>query len=314
MNFEKAVKHNIHLKLAITGPSGSGKTYSALAIAEGIGEKIALIDTENGSASLYSQKFNFDTAVINPPFTIDKYLEGIKMAIDGNYDVLLFDSISHVWAGEGGLLEEKDLLDKSGRGNSYTNWATITKKYERFKSAIIQAPIHIISTIRSKQDYIIQENDKGKQVPIKVGLAPIQREGIEYDYTVVFDMAMNHTATASKDRTELFDSQIFTPDKQIGEILKNWINDSVTVAKEHENEIIPLSMNEKKKIAEEESKQAANEKINNLSDEAKAFFKKQKYTKAMIFSWCEERVWDEELIAKDIKLAETILQKLEVER
>ena len=143
MEFQKAVKKNVFLKLAVTGPSGSGKTFSALAIAEGIGKKIALIDTERGSASLYSQQFNFDTAVIAPPFTVDKYLAGLKMAMDSGYDLLIFDSISHVWAGEGGLLEEKDLIDKSGKGNSYTNWATITKKHEQFKSAILQAPIHI---------------------------------------------------------------------------------------------------------------------------------------------------------------------------
>lgn len=222
--FKKAEKKQVKLKMAITGPSGSGKTFSALAIASGIGKKIAVVDTENGSASLYSDKFAFDEATMSAPYLIQKYTKAIEEAAKAGYDVLILDSMSHAWAGDGGLLSKKEALDKSGRGNSYTNWASITKEHEMFKEHLLNAPIHVIGTMRSKQEYVLQENEKGKQAPVKVGLAPIQRDGMEYEFTVVFDMGMNHTATASKDRTGIFDSQVFVPNKDTGILLMSWLN------------------------------------------------------------------------------------------
>jgi KaiC/GvpD/RAD55 family RecA-like ATPase len=109
--FKKAERTKAKLKLAITGPSGSGKTMSALRLAKGIGGRIALIDTENESASLYSDRFEFDTLALSPPYTTDKYLEALKAAMDAQYDVVIIDSISHQWAGEGGILNRKEQLD-----------------------------------------------------------------------------------------------------------------------------------------------------------------------------------------------------------
>lgn len=224
MTFQKAVKRQAKLKVAISGPSGSGKTYSALLIASEMGKKIAVIDTENGSASLYADKFTFDTAEIAPPFTPDKFLTALNDAIVAGYDVVVMDSISHEWAGSGGLLDQKEMLDASGKGNSYTNWASITKKHETFKEAIVQADVHIIATMRSKQDYILQENQKGKQAPIKVGMAPVQRDGMEYEFTLTLDLSMNHSATVSKDRTSLFDGKVFVPTVETGKQLVDWLN------------------------------------------------------------------------------------------
>lgn len=221
--FVKAERKRAKLKIGITGPSGSGKTYSGLLLAKGIGSKIAVIDTENGSASLYSDKFQFDVLELAPPFSTEKYIEAIKGAEKAGYDVILIDSISHAWAGEGGLLEQKEQLDSRGRGNSYTNWADITKKHEKFKSALLQADIHLIATMRSKQDYVLQADDKGKQSPKKVGLAPIQRDGMEYEFTTVFDIAMNHEAEASKDRTGLFSDKLFKITEETGEEFKKWL-------------------------------------------------------------------------------------------
>jgi superfamily II DNA or RNA helicase len=152
--FKKAERKKAKLKIAITGPSGSGKTYSALQLATGLGKKIALIDTENDSASLYADRFEFDTLNIEPPFTIKKYLEAMKAAQAGGYDVLVIDSLSHAWAGEGGILERKSAKDNQG-GNSYTNWAQFTKEHEEFKSALLYADIHVIGNMRSKQDYVM---------------------------------------------------------------------------------------------------------------------------------------------------------------
>ena len=236
MTFKKAERKQARPKLAITGPSGSGKTFSALLIAAGMGKKIAVIDTENGSASLYAdvekgalKGIEFDTLEIAPPYTIDKYVLAIQAAEEASYDVLIVDSISHAWAGEGGLLSKKEALDQRG-GNSYTNWAGITKEHEIFKSRILAADVAMICTMRSKQDYVLETNDKGKSAPKKVGMAPIQRDGMEYEFTVVLDLAMDHNAQASKDRTGLFDGKIFKPSKETGKAIMEWLKGGVPLA------------------------------------------------------------------------------------
>lgn len=229
MTFQKAERKKVPLKLALTGPSGSGKTFSALLLASGIGKKIAIIDTENGSASLYAGMktgplvgIDFDVLDLEPPYTITKYAEGIKAAEDAGYDVLIIDSISHAWAGEGGLLSKKEALDaRGGRQNQYTNWAPITKEHELFKSRLLNSKIDLICTMRSKQDYVL-ENKDGKQTPRKVGMAPIQREGMEYEFAVVFDIAMDHSAAASKDRTAMFDGMIAQLTRETGRQMSAW--------------------------------------------------------------------------------------------
>ena len=147
---------------------------------------------------------------------------GLSLAEEGTYDVLIVDSISHAWAGEGGLLSKKEALDQRG-GNSYTNWAGITKEHEQFKARILNADVILICTMRSKQDYVLEINEKGKSAPKKVGMAPIQRDGMEYEFTTVFDLAMDHNAVASKDRTAMFDGQVFKPSKKTGEQIMNWL-------------------------------------------------------------------------------------------
>jgi hypothetical protein len=236
--FRRAERRQVKLKIAETGPSGSGKTYSALLMAQGIIEemaargqkgKIAVVDTESKSASLYADQKNgplagidFDVLEIESPYTIAKYLHAIDQAEREGYAVLIIDSISHAWAGDGGLLSKKEALDSRG-GNSYTNWAGITKEHEVFKAKLLACKIHLIVTMRSKQDYVLEVNDKGKQAPKKVGMAPIQRDGMEYEFTSVFDLAMDHNAVASKDRTSLFDGQIFKPTRATGHALMKWL-------------------------------------------------------------------------------------------
>lgn len=222
--FKKATRESVPLKIALTGPSGSGKTYSALLLAQGLvnGGRIALIDTENGRASLYSDLTDFDVLDIDPPYTVEKYIEGIKAAIDASYTVLIIDSLSHEWAGDGGLLSQKEQADARG-GNQFANWGPITKKHERFKAAIVDSPINIIATMRSKQDYVLDDKNK----PQKVGFSPVQREGMDYEFMVVFDLDMSHGAKCSKDNTELFDGSIaiLTPDH--GTRLREWRDSGV---------------------------------------------------------------------------------------
>lgn len=222
MQFQRAERKKSFIKVAITGPSGSGKTYSALRLAFGLGRKVAFIDTENGSGSLYADLGEYDTLDLTAPFTVASYEQAIRGAVSAGYDVLIVDSLTHAWAGEGGLLAQKEALDARG-GNSYTNWATITKQHEAFKSALLQAPIHILATMRSKQDYVLEADQRGKTTPRKVGLAPIQRDGMEYEFTTVFDVAMDHTAIASKDRTGLFDALSAKLTEDHGRAILRWL-------------------------------------------------------------------------------------------
>lgn len=201
--FKPAIRSTKKLKAAITGPSGSGKTYSSLMIATKLGAKIALIDTENQSASLYANKFSFDTAQMSPPYSVAKYVLAIEESIKQNYDVLIIDSLSHSWMGEGGILNKKELLDSRG-GNSFTNWAKVNPDLTLLISTIIHAPIHIIATMRSKTEHVMDKDEKGKTTIQKVGLAPQMRDGIEYEFDTVFDLSINHTFVSSKDRLGLY--------------------------------------------------------------------------------------------------------------
>lgn len=269
--FKKAQRKMVKLRLAITGPSGSGKTYSALRIAKGFGGKFAVIDTENGSASLYSEGFDFDVVELAPPFTHSKYVEAIEFAEKNGYETLVIDSITHAWAGEGGLLEQKSSIDRRG-GNSYTNWSSVTKNDNEFKSAFLHSSLNIICTIRSKQDYIIETNDKGKQVPRKVGLAPIQRDGIEYEFTTVFDVGMTHEASVSKDRTGMFVDRIFQLTEETGQEIRRWMNDAEKDPGT-EKEITPAPFNKEDPLHQGTLRNAVKEL--NLEHEAgKTLFKK----------------------------------------
>jgi hypothetical protein len=224
ITFRKAERSQVYLKLGITGPTGSGKTYSALRLAmgllEGTGKRIAFLDTENDSASLYSDKFDFDVLPVLPPFEPEHFASGVRAAVEGGYGACVVDSASHFWKG---VLDFKDQLDRRG-GNSYTNWKDADKKFDPVISEFLQSKIHLICCMRSKMEYILEDNGKGKQAPKKVGLAPIMRDGVDYEFSVVLDIAMDHTAQASKDRTELFPvDKIFTITEDTGKKIRDWL-------------------------------------------------------------------------------------------
>jgi len=238
--FQKATRKKVKLKLAITGPSGSGKSFSALRLSMGLGGKVAFIDTENGSASLYSDRFSFDVMELSPPYLVTKYIDAINAAIDLGYETIIIDSLSHAWAGEGGILQRKSDYDLQGKGNSYTNWAKFSKEQEFLNSKILNANANIIVTMRSKQDYQMIEDDKGKSKVQKLGLAPIQRDGMEYEFTTVFDVQMSHKAEASKDRTGLFIDQIFQITEDTGKILRKWVDSGVEQLSREDTEKLEL--------------------------------------------------------------------------
>ena len=219
MAFIKATRKQIKLKLAVTGAAGSGKTFSALRLAHGLGSKVAVIDTENGSASLYSDKFAFDTLDMKPPFTHEKFVAAIADAESAGYDVLVIDSASHFWEG---ILDYKNKLDARG-GNSYTNWNDAGQKFKVILDSVLQSKLHVICCMRSKMDYVQEKNDNGKTVIKKVGLAPIMRDGISYEFTTVWDVDEKHMAQSSKDRTGLFGDGIEQITEGHGKRLLTWL-------------------------------------------------------------------------------------------
>jgi len=234
--FRKAERKKAKLRCGISGPSGSGKTYSALLLAFGLGGKVAVIDTENGSADLYADLGEYDVLPVKSPFTTDKYIDGIKAAEKAGYSTIIIDSLSHAWSGEGGLLDQQGKIADSGRGNSYTAWRTITPKHNALVEAMLQSGCHIIATVRSKTEYVLEKNSQGKEVPKKVGMAPIQREGMEYEFTVFFDLSIEHVASTSKDRTSQFDGMYFKPTPESGEKLLAWLNSGTDVPVKAEEE------------------------------------------------------------------------------
>lgn len=221
MTFTKAKKTNSKLRLAITGTAGSGKTFGALLIAQGLGGNIAMIDTENGSGNVYADLCDYDICNLSAPYDPRRYVQCIHEAEQAGDNVIIIDSISHEWNGEGGCLDLHARETASGKGNSFTAWAKITPLHNMFVQALTASPCHIIATIRSKTDHIINDS---RQV-VKVGLAPVQRDGIEYEFSTVFDISASHLASVNKDRTALFGDTPFTISPDIGARLRKWLND-----------------------------------------------------------------------------------------
>ena len=226
--FQKAIRKRAKARIGICGPAGSGKTMSALRLAFGIvgpNGKIAVLDTENESASLYAHLGDYHVAVIKPPFTVDKYIDDIREAANLGYDLLIIDSLSHAWAGTGGILEFVDAKIEAARGNKFAGWIEATPKHNSLVDAILQSPLHVIATMRSKTEYVLIEDEKGKKVPKKVGMAPVQREGLDYEFTLVFDVDQErHIATSSKDRTGIFDGFFGKLTEEHGRAIRSWLD------------------------------------------------------------------------------------------
>jgi hypothetical protein len=239
MELKQANRKQVKIKMLVAGASGTGKTYSALLLANGITEwnKIAVIDTENGSADLYSHLGDYNTLTIEAPFTPEKYIDAINLCIKSGMEVIIIDSITHEWDGAGGILEVHGAMT----GNSYTNWNKVTPRHNKFINTILQSPVHIISTVRTKQDYVLQEKN-GKQVPEKVGLKSITRDGFDYENTLVLDLDIKHYATSSKDRTKLFDGEpAFMISQETGMKILKWCEDGLSPVNEKDFNFILFS-------------------------------------------------------------------------
>lgn len=220
--FHKAAKTQARLRMAIYGASGAGKTYSALAIAKSFG-KIALIDTERGSASKYADIFEFDVVELSDPHPA-RYIETIKAAGAAGYDVLIIDSLSHAWQKVLEIVD--DITRKSQSKNSYLSWRDVTPLQNQFVDAMLTAPLHIIATMRSKTEYALDKDDRGKLSPRKIGLAPIQRDGIEYEFDVVAEMNADNDFIVTKTRCPALNGvSVNKPGDNVGSVLKAWLTE-----------------------------------------------------------------------------------------
>jgi hypothetical protein len=224
LQIRKATRRKAKLRLALLGPSGSGKTMSALRLAFGIGGKVGVIDTENGSADLYAEIGDYDVITLERPYTVGKYREAIAAFEDAGYTTIIVDSLSHAWSGAGGLLDKQGQLAARPGANSYAAWREITPEHNALVESLLSSPAHIITTMRVKQEYVLEENERGKKVPRKVGLQPVQRDGMEYEFTCVMDVDIDHKATATKDRTTLFADWRDTITEATGRLLQGWLD------------------------------------------------------------------------------------------
>lgn len=224
MQIKRAEKKISKLRCALVGISGSGKTYSALKIATGLGRSICLIDTECGSASLYSDLVEFDTIELGPPFSPERYMQAIKMAEKSNYGCIIIDSLSHAWAGTGGILDIQNSKLQSSTKGSLNSWKEVTPIHNKLIESILHCKSDVICTLRTKTQYEAQENENGKKTLVKIGLSPIQKSDLEYEFTVVFDMTQDNYASSTKDRTGLFKGRCFSITEDTGMELKLWLN------------------------------------------------------------------------------------------
>ncbi|MEW6737984.1 MAG: ATP-binding protein, partial [Acidobacteriota bacterium] len=240
--FKKAVKDNCYLRLALVGISGSGKTFSSLQIATHMGGPIALIDTERGSASKYAELFDFDVVELDS-FAPTRYIEAIRAAEQAGYKVLIIDSLSHAWVGREGLLEfvDKVAQQKAAKShqqpNSFAAWREASPIHNKLVDAMLSSRLHLIVTMRAKTEYVLEEvitdNGRKRTVPRKIGLQPIQRDSLEYEFDLLCEMDMDNNMVVTKSRCRELSGQIINrPGKEVAEVLMAWLrNDTLIQAK-----------------------------------------------------------------------------------
>ena len=268
MQLRKAQRSKAYLKLGIAAPSGAGKTLGSLLLAYGlmkekyptisdkeVWEKIAIIDTENGSGELYvgaefggTKIYPYNAVTIDAPFEVEKYTRAVKLCEDAGIEVCIIDSMTHAWSGEGGLLDKQNVIAKR-TGNSYTAWRDVTPEHKVFVGKLLQTPMHIIGTMRSKQEYVQEKNEQtGRSTVRKLGMEPEQRKGMEYEFTTFLDIDTDHNAFSSKDRTSLFDQKMFTITPETGREFMRWLQE----ATDDKPEVVLESESPAKKAADME--------------------------------------------------------------
>lgn len=228
LTFQRATKAKSKLRLALTGPAGSGKSYTSLVIGQRLAEhargRMAVIDTERGSASLYADLFEFDVLELDS-YHPQRYIDAIHAAEQAGYAVIVIDSLSHAWAGKDGALAQVDNAAARDKGaNRFTAWRDVTPLQEELVHSMLGSPAHVVATMRVKTEYVMEQNERGKMVPRKIGMAPVQRDQIEYEFTLVGDLDTEHKLVITKSRIPaLADAVIRRPDGAIADQLITWL-------------------------------------------------------------------------------------------
>ena len=257
--FTKATKAQAKARVAFSGPSGAGKTYWSLQMATKLadGGKVAVIDTERSSASLYADKFEFDTLSMAPPYHPDRLIEALKAAEEAGYASVVVDSLTHFWSGKGGVLEVVDEAKSRFNGNTHSAWQVGTPLQQAMIDAMLAFNGHVIVTMRSKTEWSIEKDERGKTKIAKVGLAPQQRDGIEYEFTLVLDVDQQHRASVSKTRCDALSDRTFTPanSQEAMDIFSTWLKaGEPTISKNErdaiDNKIASLTPNARRALRE----------------------------------------------------------------
>lgn len=230
--FKKAVKYEEKLRLCLAGVAGSGKSYTALrvgcAIAEACGGRVAMADTENRSARKYADLFDFDTLDLEPPYHPKRVGEIVEAAAKAGYKVLIIDSMSHFWQGKGGLLEEVDkFAKKNSSGNSFAAWKDATPIQVAMVEAMLAAPLHLIVTVRSKMEFTMEEREgrggRKTTVPVKVGLSPVQRSDLQYEFDVYGQLTQDNDLIVEKTRCSALAGEVINqPGEDLAKVLLDW--------------------------------------------------------------------------------------------
>ena len=234
----KAERRQAKLRMALAGVSGSGKSLGAIKLAAGMGKKFVVIDTEHRSADLYADVAEYDVLALDKPFTPEKYIQAINHCEKQGYEIIIVDSLSHAWAGEGGALDMHDAATQaSSSKNSYMAWREITPWQNKLVNTIIQSTSHIIVTLRVKTHYDVTEVN-GKKRPVKIGLSPIQKEGLEYEFTAVLNMDKDsYMYTSSKDRTNIFEGKHEQLSVETGRQIMEWLESGKSLEQTRQEEI-----------------------------------------------------------------------------
>lgn len=227
ITFQKATKRQLPARIALAGPTGSGKTYSAMVeMAPAFGDRAVLIDTEHGKGALYGDLREYDHYRFDPPYDPSRLIEVLKAADAEGYDLVVVDSLSHFWEGEGGTIDIADAAGQRASGNSFAGWKVATPALRHLIDTMLELRAHLIVTMRSKMEYVLETNERGKQVPRKVGMAPVMRQGVEYEFDLVADIDLDHRITVSKSRCPLLADQMVQPNraKEMAETFIGWLN------------------------------------------------------------------------------------------
>lgn len=266
--FQKATKRQSKARIAFDGPSGSGKTWTSLVTATALanGGKVAVIDSERGSASKYASDFDFDVLELDAPFHPDRYRDAIRQAVGAGYDALVIDSLTHAWAGVGGVLEIVDGAKSKFGGNSYMAWSVGTPLWQALIDAILSAPLHVVVTMRSKTKFV-EDDSSGKKSYKRAGTEAVARDGVEYEFDVVGDLDLDHLMVVSKSRAgKRLQDMYRRPGPEFGEAVLAWLNDGAVDAKERARNLMQVAGDKDALVA---ALAAAGIKSADLADEAK---------------------------------------------